>query len=71
MRSDLLDTLFDTSAEVHAAVHGIYAGIDERKGAELPDIPDVTIEPHYFKGGYIAGTLIRWGALIWLASLVR
>ena len=59
MRSDLLDTLFDTSAEVHAATHGICAGLTEWKGAELPDIPDVTIEPHYFKGGYCIGTTMN------------
>ncbi len=68
-RKPLLDTFLNTSAEVHAATHGIYAGLTEWKGSELPDNPDVAAEPHYYKGGYIAGTLIRWGALIWIASV--
>jgi len=50
--------------EVHAMVHGIYAGLTEWKGSELPQNEDVRAEPHYFKGGYIVGTLMRWGALI-------
>lgn len=69
-RTSLLKTFLNTSTEVHAATHGIYAGLTEWKGAELPDNQEVQDEPHYFKGGYITGTLIRWGALIWMTSLV-
>lgn len=61
---NLIDEFLSTSAEVHAATHGIYAGITEWKGTELPDNPDIKIEPHYFKGGYIVGTLIRWIFLV-------
>lgn len=70
-RKQLFETLLNTTAEVHAAVHGIYAGMTEWKGAELPDDEDIQAEPHYFKGGYILGTLLRWGALIWAASFMR
>lgn len=61
-----LDTFLDTPTEVHAATHGIYAGMTEWKGAELPDNPDVVAEPNYFRGGYIAGTLIRWGMAVFI-----
>lgn len=64
----LLSTFLNTSAEVHAAVHGIYAGMTEWKGTEIPDNPDINTEPHYFKGGYIVGTLIRWCIIIYLSS---
>lgn len=66
-----LPKLLPTPTEVRAATHGIYAGLTEWKGAELPSDPDIAAEPAYFKGGYIIGTLIRWGVLICLASLVR
>jgi len=55
-------------AEIHAFVHGLYAGITEWKGAQLPDNPDVQKEPHYFKGGYCVGTLLRWIFLLLLGS---
>ena len=35
MRSDLIDTFLNTSAEVHAATHGIYAGMTEWKGGYI------------------------------------
>ena len=50
--------------EVHATVHGIYAGLAEWKGTELPQNEDIQAEPHYFKGGYIIGTLMRWCAIV-------
>lgn len=68
-RKHLLSTFLDEAAEVHAFTHGVYAGLTEWKGAEIPDNPDVAAEPHYYKGGYIIGTLLRWGALITLGSL--
>lgn len=61
---NLIDEFLNTSAEVHAATHGIYAGMTEWKGTELPDNPDIDIEPHYFKGGYVVGTLVRWVFLV-------
>lgn len=63
-RQDMIHTFCDTVPEVHAFVHGIYAGITEWRGTDLPDNVDIRAEPHYFKGGYILGTLARWGAII-------
>jgi hypothetical protein len=60
----------NTSAEVHATTHGIYAGLTEWKGTELPNNPDVQLEPHYYKGGYICGTLLRWTAILLLGSRI-
>ncbi len=64
MRRNLLSELLNTTTEVHAAVYGIYAGITEWKGTELPDDADVQDEPHYFRGGYIFGTAVRWGGIL-------
>lgn len=54
-----------TAAERHAFVHGVYAGFRTRpfnlKAPDLPDNDDVQEEPHYFKGGYIIGTLVQFG----------
>jgi len=63
-----LSTFMNETAEIHAFVHGIYAGLTEWRGAQLPDNEDVITEPHYFKGGYIFGTLMRWVAIIYLGS---
>ncbi|RLG32919.1 hypothetical protein DRN97_06235 [Methanosarcinales archaeon] len=51
----------NTHAEVHAFVHGIYAGLTEWKGidSETMKNPDVIKEPHYAKGGYILGTFLK------------
>lgn len=63
-RKELIAELLNTPAEVHAAVHGIYAGLTEWKGTELPDDPEILDEPHYYKGGYIVGTIVRWIAIM-------
>lgn len=59
-----MSTFLDTNAEIHAVTHGIYAGMTEWKGMELPENPDIKAEPHYFKGGYIVGTILRYILLI-------
>ena len=64
-----LSTFMDETAEIHAFVHGTYAGLTEWKSPQPPDHPDVAAEPHYYKGGYILGTLMRWGALIALGGM--
>lgn len=63
-----LGTFLNDTAEIHAFVHGIYTGLTEWRGAEIPDNPDVRAEPHYYKGGYIFGTLLRWAAIIALGA---
>ena len=64
--SDFLSTY----AEVHAFVIGVYTGLVEWKGLDDKTMqnPDVKAEIHYAKGGYIAGTLLRWAMII---SLLR
>ena len=64
IRRELLSELLNTTTEVHVAVYGIYAGITEWKGTELPDDPEVQDEMHYWMGGYICGTAFRWGAIL-------
>lgn len=48
-------------AEVHALTHGVYMGLTSRPlvhPAE-PDNPDVEKESHYYRGGYVLGTLLQ------------
>lgn len=67
----MLPEFLSSSAEVHALVHGIYAGASTRPwrfGPEqLPDNDDVRAEPHYFKGGAIVGTGLQWLVLAGVA----
>jgi len=67
-RKDLIDTFVNTPVEAHAITHGIYAGLTEWKGTELPNNPDIILEPHYFKAGYICGTLLRWTAILLIGN---
>lgn len=47
----------NSPAEVHALVHGLYRGFfnEERK----PETHDSEKERHYFRAGYLLGTLFR------------
>jgi len=56
-----LSEFLNTYAEIHAFVLGIYCGLTEWKGldSETLNNPDVQKEPHYTRGGYIVGTLLR------------
>lgn len=50
-----------TYPEWHSLQHGVYDGMRDvtvRPG-ELPDDPDVQAEPHYFKSGYVIGTIFQ------------
>lgn len=55
------DGLLSYSAEWHALAHGVYNGLSDslRSVRPLPDNPDVEKEPHYYKGGYVIGTLLQ------------
>jgi len=64
MVKHLLHELLNTTTEVHATVYGLYAGITEWKGAELPDDSEVQDEMRYWMGGYICGTAFRWTAIL-------
>ena len=65
-QSSLLNEFLSTHAEVHAFVHGIYSGLTEWKGidSETMQNPDVVLEPHYAKGGYVLGTMLRVGIIL-------
>lgn len=67
-KKELLNEFLSTHQEIHAFVLGIYSGLTEWKGldSETMQNPDVEAEPHYAKGGYIIGTLIRWIMLLTL-----
>lgn len=60
-KSSLLSEFLSTHEEVHAFVHGVYAGLTEWKGLDDKTLanPDVILEIHYAKGGYVLGTVIR------------
>lgn len=48
-------------AEVHALTHGVYMGLTTRpiRHPAEPDNPDVEKESHYYRGGYVVGTLFQ------------
>ena len=58
----------NTYKEKHAIVMGIYAGLTEWKGIDddVMQHPDVVGDEHYAKGGYIAGTILRYVMIITL-----
>ena len=61
-----LATFLSKPAEWHALVHGMSRGARTRSlgPEELPDIEDVQDQPHYYRGGYIIGTLLQFGLLL-------
>lgn len=54
-------TTLSTTTEWHSFGHGVYAGMRDlaARPGDLPEIEDVQEEPHYYKGGYILGTLFQ------------
>ena len=71
-RVEKLREIFSTYSELHAFVHGIYSGIVEWKGIKEAtwENEDCEKEPHYVKGGYVLGTIIRWLFLIILTMRI-
>jgi len=67
-----LNEFLSTYAEIHAFVLGIYCGLTEWKGldSETLNNPDVQKEPHYAKGGYILGTLLRVAIILLIGAKV-
>lgn len=60
-----------TTTEVHAAGHGIYGGLTSPRpwaASGLPENPDVQAEPHYFKGGFVVGTMFQ---LVFIATITK
>ena len=70
--SNSLNEFLSTYEEVHAFVHGIYAGLTEWKGidSETMKNPDVVMEPHYAKGGYVLGTMLRVAIILLVGKIV-
>jgi len=64
-----ISELFSSYEEVHAFVHGLYAGFVEWRGIDSETMrnEDVKKEPHYAKAGYIVGTLLRVAIIVLLA----
>lgn len=65
MTSDPLNTAFSTPAEVHAFVHGLYAGL--KRPHRFPDAPtsgESGREDHYWKGGVITAKAV------WVLAIV-
>lgn len=61
-----LNEFLSTYTEIHSFVIGIYCGLTEWKGldSETLNNPDVKAEPHYGRGGYILGVLLRWAIIL-------
>jgi len=63
------DGVLSYSAVWHALAHGTYDGMKDwrvRPG-KIPDNPDVQAEPHYYKGGYVIGTVLQGSIVAGLA----
>lgn len=60
------DGAFSYAAEWHAFAHGMYTGMKDWKPSAggLPDDPDIQAEPHYYKGGFIAGSIFQFLCMI-------
>lgn len=54
-----------TTTEIHAFAIGLYDGMRDfhARPGEIPDNEDVKAEPHYYKGAYVIGTIIQFGAV--------
>lgn len=55
------DGFLSYAAEWHAFAIGVYDGMKNWRARpeELPSNDDVEKEPHYYKGGYVIGTLLQ------------
>ena len=71
-KKTLLNEFLSTHEEVHAFVHGIYAGLTEWKGLDDKTMknPDVILEPHYAKGGYVLGTVLRVAIILLIGKQI-
>lgn len=66
------DGFLSYSAEVHAVGHGVYGGLTSPRpwaAGELPDNPDVQAEPHYFKGGFVVGSILQLVFIVVITKL--
>lgn len=60
------DGFLSYSAEWHALSHGVFDGMRtvRARPSGLPENEDVQAEPHYYKGGYVLGTLFQLAILL-------
>jgi hypothetical protein len=72
----MIEEFLSSNREIHAFGIGVYHGfIDIRDWSGLPDeLPDenddVDREPHYAKGGYVLGAVLRIGCVLLLGSQI-
>jgi len=66
------DGVFSYAAETHAFTVGVHDGIRYLPPfpRDPPDHPDAAAEPHYYKGGYVAGTVVQFAFVITVVALV-
>lgn len=60
------DGPLSTHPEWHALSHGVYKGITTKpwQTPPEPDNEDVEAESHYYRGGYVIGTLVQVAILV-------
>lgn len=64
------DGAFSYAAEWHAFAHGMYVGFTTKPWytPTVPDNPDVAKELHYYRGGYVAGSVLQVIVLVVAAT---
>ena len=68
------DGFLSHPAEIHALIHGLSDGSRtvQLAAGEIPDVPCyLPTQPHYYKAGYFAGTLVQLlviGAVIYIGT---
>lgn len=62
------DGVFSYAAEWHAFTHGVFLGITTKPWRTPPEPTnrDVDLESHYYRGGYVIGTLLQVALLLLL-----
>lgn len=53
-----LETFLSDPAEYHAVIHGFWNGFYDE--VEEPEYEDSRLQPHYWRGGYLAGSFTAW-----------
>jgi len=57
--NDPIDTVFSTPTEIHAFVHGVYAGFKRpHRFPSPPDEGESAREDHYWKGGVLTAKAV-------------